>query len=265
MARSVASSWLRVRVGLLAGALAVSSFSGCTNPNKGTGNGFGSDPPAEDGGSPAAASSSSGSGEASGSGAKSGSSGGSTSSSGSSKSSSSGASASSSGSKGSSGAGSGSASGGSQDGQQKVPSNVQYTDAGVVICGTPCPLTSNICCIDQLGNGHCMSTTSSCSNLEATFKCVQATDCPANQVCCGNANQPAATAGATCQDVASNGNQCTPAPSSTEGSAQLCQTDAECVNGAECIWQDCTVGTLKPSLTMCGLQSSAPFNCVTHQ
>jgi hypothetical protein len=56
------------------------------------------------------------------------------------------------------------------------------------------------------------------------------------------------------------------------GSAQLCQTDAECVNHMTCSWQVCTIPTtvagvavtLKPNLTMCGLQSAAPFNCAEH-
>lgn len=74
------------------------------------------------------------------------------------------------------------------------------------------------------------------------------------------------TAGAECQNVASTGNHCIPvatSPSATQGSAQLCQTNAECITGS-CLWQDCTVGTLKPSLTMCGIQAKAPFNCVAH-
>jgi hypothetical protein len=52
------------------------------------------------------------------------------------------------------------------------------------------------------------------------------------------------------------------------GSAQLCQTNAECPSGVLCKWQDCTVGTgvaaLHPSLTMCGIQSQAPFDCTAH-
>jgi hypothetical protein len=216
---------------LLAGALAGGSVAGCANKSA---EGFADD---EGGGSPGDDAASSGGGS---SGSKSGSS-------------------------GSGSGGSSSRDSGSSSGVQRVPSNVQFTDAGVVLCGTPCPLTSNQCCIDVLGNTTCSSLGASCTN-EAIFKCVQQTDCPANQVCCGVANQAAATAGSECQDVASTGNHCTPVAtmaSSTEGSAQICQTNAECLTGS-CLWQDCSVGTLKPSLTMCGLQSAAPFNCVAH-
>jgi|HubBroStandDraft_6_1064221.scaffolds.fasta_scaffold13061_5 hypothetical protein len=222
-----------LRAALLAGAgaLAGGSVAGCGNKNTG---GFADD---EEGGSADDDAASSGGGS---SGSKPSSSG--------------------------SGSGSSSRDSGSSSGDQRVASNVQFNDAGVVLCGTPCPLTSNQCCIDVLGNTTCTSPGASCTN-EAIFKCVQQTDCPANQVCCGVANQSAATAGSECQDVASTGNQCAPvatSASSTEGSAQICQTDAECITGS-CIWQDCSVGTLKPSLTMCGLQSAAPFNCVAHQ
>jgi hypothetical protein len=106
---------------------------------------------------------------------------------------------------------------------------------------------------------------SSCAN-EAVFKCVDETVCPANQVCCGVADQTRMTAGSQCEDVSSAGGRCSPMATSataTQGSAQLCQTNAECITGS-CIWQDCMVGTLKPSLTLCGLQSAAPFNCVAH-
>ncbi len=155
---------------------------------------------------------------------------------------------------------------GSSSGGQKVPTNVVYNDAGVVMCGTPCPLTANICCISPFGQGTCLATSKTCPAQQAVFKCVQQADCPTGQVCCGVANQTAQTAGAQCQDVSTTGNKCTPVAtgaSPTQGSAQLCQTNAECKTGT-CIWQDCAVGTLKPSLTMCGLQSGAPFNCKAH-
>ena len=65
-------------------------------------------------------------------------------------------------------------------------------------------------------------------------------------------------------------NACTPVAtgaSSNVGSAQLCQTDAECKTGT-CEWQDCSVGSgllsTQPSLTLCGIQSAAPFNCKAH-
>jgi hypothetical protein len=244
-------------VALLVGAIGAGASSGCGNKS----NGFPDEPeagdPGSDDGSPATSGSSGGAGSG-------GSGNGSGSGSGTGGSSSGKGSGSSSGS--TSGSGSSSRDSGNSSGDQKVPSNVQYNDAGVVLCGTPCPLTSNVCCIDVLGNGHCMPPGSTCTN-EAVFKCVERTDCPTNEICCGIADQTTATAGSECQDVASTNNQCTPvatSASSTQGSAQLCQTNAECLTGT-CIWQDCTVGTLKPSLTFCGLQSAAPFNCVAHQ
>ncbi len=96
------------------------------------------------------------------------------------------------------------------------------------------------------------------------FRCVEKTDCPGNQVCCGTADALGMTAGSECQDVSTTNNQCTPAATTLKGSAQLCQTNAECKNGMTCTWQDCMVGTLMPSLTMCGIQSQAPFNCSAH-
>jgi hypothetical protein len=39
------------------------------------------------------------------------------------------------------------------------------------------------------------------------------------------------------------------------------------VNGATCSWQTCNVSgaPTPPQLTLCGLQSEAPFNCSEHQ
>jgi hypothetical protein len=153
-----------------------------------------------------------------------------------------------------------------------VPSNVQFDDAGTPICGTPCDLRSHICCIDQFGAGTCIAASATCPTItiagitvpEATFKCVEKSDCPGNQVCCGVADSVAGTAGAQCEDVSSTGGKCTPATTTTQGSAQLCTTNGECKTG-QCIWQDCMVAAgLAPSLTMCGIQSAAPFNCKAH-
>jgi hypothetical protein len=165
--------------------------------------------------------------------------------------------------------GSHSDSGASSDGGARVRTNVLYDDAGVPLCGTPCPLTSNICCVDALGNATCHAQSATC-NQSAVFRCVSKSDCQGKQICCGVANQTASTAGSECQDVSTTGNHCTPvatSASSTQGSAQLCQTNGECLSGS-CLWQDCTVGTgvttVHPSLTLCGIQSAAPFNCVAH-
>jgi hypothetical protein len=73
----------------------------------------------------------------------------------------------------------------------------------------------------------------------------------------------AGTAGSRCEDVSTTGGKCTPATTTTQGSAQLCVTNTECKTG-QCIWQDCMVGILAPSLTMCGIQGAAPFK-VSHE
>jgi hypothetical protein len=105
---------------------------------------------------------------------------------------------------------------------------------------------------------------------QAQFDCLQASDCPAGHVCCGVANDATntASAGSNCQDISATGGQCSPVASGSQsksGSAQLCQTDAECKNDMTCQWQVCDVqtpyGAASPNLTMCGIQASAPFNC----
>jgi hypothetical protein len=73
----------------------------------------------------------------------------------------------------------------------------------------------------------------------------------------------AMTAGSACQDVSGTGNKCSPPTTATHGSAQLCQTNAECKSGS-CIWQDCTVNGNMVSLTMCGTQTGSAFNCTAH-
>jgi hypothetical protein len=126
--------------------------------------------------------------------------------------------------------------------------------------------------------GSCIPHAQSCTSQEAQFKCLQASDCASGQVCCGVANNSAgaASAGSQCEDIGSGGH-CSPVADagaqSTMGSAQLCQTDAECVNHMQCVWQVCTIPTtvdgvsvtLMPNLTMCGIQSAAPFDCSAHQ
>jgi hypothetical protein len=177
---------------------------------------------------------------------------------------------SSSGSGSSSGSSSGSArdggSSGSSSGTGRVPSNITYDDAGIPLCGsTPCDLKTNECCLSPTLVTQCLPQSQSCPTGDAVFECAQETDCPSGDVCCGTANDLTMTAGSNCQDISTTGNACTPAATLTAASAQLCQTDGECKNGMQCIWQDCMVGTGTASLTMCGLQSSSPFNCKAHQ
>lgn len=186
-------------------------------------------------------------------------------------------SASSSGSSSSGSSGSSGSPGGVSSGSTRVPSNIQFTDAGVPFCGTAaCALTSNICCIGVTALGlpqaRCIASNSMCLASEAQFKCLQASDCVSGSVCCGVADESAgnASAGSECQDVSLTGGHCTPVAtggaSATQGSAQLCQTEAECPGGS-CTWQVCNVGGLgtAANLTMCGTQSAAPFNCTPHQ
>jgi hypothetical protein len=159
----------------------------------------------------------------------------------------------------------------------RVTSNIEFNDAGLPLCGsTACDLHSNVCCVSALAAGSCLAAGSTCPESDnypqAQFDCLQASDCPCGQVCCGIANDSnsSASAGSNCQDISATG-ACSPVADagaqSKSGSAQLCQTDAECKNGMKCSWQVCSVTTpysatpAMPNLTMCGLQSAAPFNC----
>jgi|HubBroStandDraft_1064217.scaffolds.fasta_scaffold30428_2 hypothetical protein len=160
----------------------------------------------------------------------------------------------------------------------RVSSNIEFDDAGVPLCGSgPCDLTTHICCVSALAEGTCLAAGSTCPESggypQAQFECLQASECPCGQVCCGIANdaQNSSSAGSSCQDISATG-ACSPVADagaqSKAGSAQLCQTDAECKNGTTCSWQVCNVqtpyGAAMPNLTMCGLQSDAPFNCSEH-
>lgn len=175
--------------------------------------------------------------------------------------------ASSSGSSSGSGSGSGAATSSSSGSgsTNRVPSNVTFNDAGIPLCGTTaCDLKTNECCLTPPPYvATCNPQGTTCPG-QAIFNCVDETDCPSGEVCCGVANETAGTAGTECQDIASNNNQCSPAPSATMASAQVCQTTAECKNGMTCTWQDCTVGSGVVSLAMCGVQSGAVFNCTKH-
>jgi hypothetical protein len=147
----------------------------------------------------------------------------------------------------------------------RVNSGVAFTDAGAVYCAAnmPCDLTKDTCCVGATGAGTCNSGHNGCGGgtLAAAFECVEDTDCPANNVCCGYAM--GGMAGSKCQDIsASPDHKCSPAPSSTQGSVQFCQKTCECKDGSECIPQSCTItgAVLPAALTMCGLQG-APYNC----
>jgi len=50
---------------------------------------------------------------------------------------------------------------------------------------------------------------------------------------------------------------------STAGYAQICETTKECQNGMQCVKQSCNVNAALPpaKLSMCGLQTTTPFNC----
>jgi hypothetical protein len=96
-----------------------------------------------------------------------------------------------------------------------------------------------------------------CSGLAAAFHCQAKSDCSNGQVCCGQATSFSAST--SCQTVAAGGT--CPVPSGSPGqvgAAQLCQTDIECKNGQTCIPQNCAGGA---HLSLCGLQSAAPYSC----
>jgi hypothetical protein len=184
----------------------------------------------------------------------------------------------SSGSSAGSGSGSGSGSSGSASGKdsgtssggdaacgKQVANMVTFTN-GKVNCGTPCDLTADTCCVSSVGAAMCVTGHSGCGTFgsplgAAAFECIQETDCPSGQVCCGYAAN--GMTGSKCQDVSGNGGKCSPAPSSTQGSVQFCQKSCECKDGSECVAQSCTVtsGVPNANLTMCGLQSQPPYNC----
>ena len=94
-----------------------------------------------------------------------------------------------------------------------------------------------------------------CPLLAAAFHCQQQSDCTSGRVCCGTVSMISAQT--QCQTVP-DGGTCQPASSAAQGSAQLCKSDAECINGTGCIAQTCAGGAM---LQLCGLQSATPFNC----
>ncbi len=147
----------------------------------------------------------------------------------------------------------------------RVDSGVSFTSTGGIYCAAdmPCDLTTHTCCVGGLGTGTCVSGHSGCSAaLTAAFECVEDSDCPTHQVCCGYADMTTSSAGSKCQDLGS-GTKCSPVPSDTQGSVQFCQKTCECKDGTECLPQSCNIpgAPIKAALTMCGIQATAPYNC----
>jgi hypothetical protein len=152
-----------------------------------------------------------------------------------------------------------------------VNSGVAFVDGGGIYCAMdmPCDLTSSTCCVNGLGKGTCTSGHNGCGSgtgllAQAAFECVQDTDCPANQVCCGYADSSTMSAGSKCQALGSS-TKCSPAPTNTKGSVQFCQKTCECKDGTACLPQSCDLGVAgvpPANLTMCGMQTMAPFNCM---
>ena len=216
------------RTGCLAASLAALVFVACSSPTSG---GLGTSDDASDGIGDASGGGSGSSSGASGSGS-SGDSGGR-----------------SSGSSGSPAADAGSPA------NERVDSGIPFTDAGVPYCSAtaPCDLTNNTCCVNAIGQGTCQTGHSASCGVGGSFQCIEKSECPSNQLCCGYQTD-SMHGGSKCEAVSA-------CPSQT--SAQLCQTNGECTGGqVECIPQSCNVGAVLPAnLTLCGLQSNATYKC----
>jgi hypothetical protein len=126
----------------------------------------------------------------------------------------------------------------------------------------PCDLKTNTCCLDQFLVARCISKPMTCPSNNVSFGCLQATDCPSGQVCCGLADSSAMTATTSCATIAS-GTNCPGMSSMTMGYAQFCQTDGECKNHQACIKQSCPINSSLPPAVfkLCGLQNHQPYNC----
>jgi hypothetical protein len=137
----------------------------------------------------------------------------------------------------------------------RVNSGYTFNDAGIPYCATnvACDLTQNTCCVNPAGDGTCATGHNNpCSGAGGAFQCIQKTDCPTGQLCCGYQTD-SSHGGSKCEAVSA-------CPSAT--SAQLCETNAECTGGAKCIPQSCNVGAIVPAmLTLCGLQSNSTYTC----
>jgi hypothetical protein len=127
-------------------------------------------------------------------------------------------------------------------------------------CGaTACDLRSNTCCVDFSFDTRCIpGANAKCNSNEATLHCTSACECEVGSVCCGVENTILGVVQTQCQAVP-DGGLCNPHPqTTTQASAQICQTTDECRNGQDCIKQTCIYGA---TLSVCGLQSQDPFDC----
>jgi hypothetical protein len=127
--------------------------------------------------------------------------------------------------------------------------------------GKTCDLRYNSCCVNANLEARCVAKPEKCENSEDTVACTQACECPGSQVCCGYYYELMQVVGASCQAVAPGG-LCQPNPqTNTQASAQLCGTQDECTQST-CINQTCVDGV---TLSVCGLQSQEPFDCVANE
>jgi hypothetical protein len=129
------------------------------------------------------------------------------------------------------------------------------------LCGlSPCNLRSNTCCVTFSLETRCIpGANAKCESNEATLHCTQACECSNGDVCCGVENSILGVVQTECQSIP-DGGLCNPHPqTTTQASAQICTTDEECKNGMGCLKQSCVYGAV---LSVCGLQSQDPFDCV---
>jgi hypothetical protein len=162
------------------------------------------------------------------------------------------------------GSGSGSSSG-SSSGATPDAAIQRFNDAGIPFCEPmrPCDLKSNTCCLSQTLQATCLAHPMTCPSGTASFGCLGVADCPtAGQKCCGSADSNAMVAQTACQMLGTNG-LCSGKNTTTSAFAQVCRATSECGGGLRCISQSCAIGAGLPpaNLSMCGLQSAAPFNC----
>jgi hypothetical protein len=127
--------------------------------------------------------------------------------------------------------------------------------------GATCDLRYNTCCVDAQLQARCVAKPEPCEPSEDSVACVQACECPGSQVCCGFYYDLMQVVGSACQTV-QPGQFCQPNPqTNTQASAQLCATQEECTQ-SQCINQTCVDGV---TLSVCGLQSQDPFDCVANE
>ena len=146
----------------------------------------------------------------------------------------------------SSGSPSGSSSG-SSSGAKDGGASGTYVPA---MCGTPCDLRSNTCCLPADGGpdaAYCIKGSgSTCGTEVATLHCGSKDDCSNGDLCCGDYDLSTLTAETVCQSGAC-------------ALAQFCKTSDECPSGVQCTAQSCSLGA---NVHLCGLKSGPPYNCV---